>query len=310
LLAIYCRTGDAREQNVVDRSAQRAAERFHFVERKRFCPGDAFCNAGRSLEAGWRILTHQSELRDLARQRANLFRQGNGLSRVLPELGAVVEQRCAEPFGKVQRVGQWLNEITESVVAVGCALAFRRRSRERRRPAGRDIGHRKEHLYKRDTVRVAMVDADDHRAPACVVLDDVELPQRPRRIERRAGKPAYERLQLTLSCGAGKRHVDHVVIEIEFVGRLPECGRRRLHGPLQKAPETHEALGHNGLQRIHADRLREREHGADHHQVARTVHPQPCGVDRRNLVAPCHAELSSLCRGPNSGRLRVFSPSR
>ena len=211
---------------------------------------------------------------------------------MLPELGSVVEQRRAELLCKAQRVGEGLHEITEHVVTVCRALGFRG-SGERRRSAGGDVRHRKEDLHERDAVGVAMVDADDDRAAAVVVLDDVELPQRPYGIERRGGESAYERLQLALAGSAGKRDMNDVMIEIEVVGGLPERGRRRLHGTLKEAAKAHEALGHHSLHGIQADRLREGEHGADHHQVARTIHPQPCGIDRRNLFAPCHAKCSS-----------------
>ena len=215
-----------------------------------------------------------------AGQRADLLGHRDRLLRVLPELRAVVEQRCAELAREAERFGEGLHEIGERIVTGGAALLLRRRRRERRRTTGSHVGHRQQYLHERDSVGIAVMDAHDHRAAAAVILDHVELPARPRRIERRRRKAADERLQLALAGRPRKRHVNHVVIEIEVGGGLPERAGRRFNGTLKETTEPDEPLGNHGAQRIDGHRLREREHGADHHQVARTIHPQPRGVHR------------------------------
>ena len=57
------------------------------------------------------------------------------------------------------------------------------------------IGDRHHHRDQRDAVADAVVDAHDQRAAALVVLDQVELPQRMRRVERRAWPVRRTRLQ-------------------------------------------------------------------------------------------------------------------
>ena len=80
------------------------------------------------------------------------------------------------------------------------ALARRRRiERHRRRPVGRSVGHRKHHAHERNAVGVAVMDPRDQRAAAVVVLDEMELPHRPCRIERRGDQARHERLQFALA---------------------------------------------------------------------------------------------------------------
>ena len=56
-------------------------------------------------------------------------------------------------------------------------------------------------LDQRDAVGVAVMDARDERAAAVVIVDEMKLP-RARRIERRAGEAAHERLQFPRPCFA------------------------------------------------------------------------------------------------------------
>ena len=87
----------------------------------------------------------------------------------------------------------------------GCGL-----ERHGRRTVRGRIGHRQHDAHQRNTIGVAMVNAHDERAAALVAVDQVELPPRTRRIERRGGEARYEVLQFA---PAGR-------------GRAARCGRR------------------------------------------------------------------------------------
>ena len=77
-------------------------------------------------------------------------------------------------------------------------------------PFGARVRHRQHDAHQRDAVGIAMVDAHDERAAAVVVVDEVELPHRTRRIERRGGEAATR----APAVRAGRR------------GRAAPCGRR------------------------------------------------------------------------------------
>ena len=81
----------------------------------------------------------------------------------------------------------------------GRVVAWRRLRRE----AGCRVllGHRQQHANHGNAVRVAVVHARDPGAAALVVLDEVHLPHRPARIERRAGEARRQRLQFGLARG-------------------------------------------------------------------------------------------------------------
>ena len=108
------------------------------------------------------------------------------------------------------------------------ALARLRRERHRGRAVGRRIRHREHDAHQRDAIGVAMVNAQDERAATLVVIDQVELPRRVRRIERRRGQAGDEVLQFAPAATAGKRRLHDVPLDIEMRVGFPECGRGAL----------------------------------------------------------------------------------
>ncbi len=107
----------------------------------------------------------------------------------------------------LHHAGDRLQQLRERIVGSLAPIArVRGEKRHRRRAVRRGVGHRHHHPHERDAVRVAVMDAHDQRAAAREILDQVKLPQRPRRIERPAREPAHQRLQLLRSRAAGQRH--------------------------------------------------------------------------------------------------------
>ena len=230
---------------------------------------------------------------------------------MLPEVDAALDQRGADLERDTHRVGDGLHEIAERILLRRALLRLGGGRFEYGRAVRCHVGHRQQHLDERDAVGVAVVNANDDRAAAVVALDQVELPERPGRIERRPGEPRDERLELLLARGTRQRDVNQVMLDVEVVGRLPKGAGRRLHRPLAEAPEPEKPFLDRPSQRARRHSLREREHRADHHQVARMVHPEPSRVDRRDLVAPCHAKVGMRGRRRTlRRRLRAFSASR
>ena len=98
--------------------------------------------------------------------------------------------------------------------------------------------HRQQHADQRDAVGDAVMDADDHRLAAVVVVDQLELPQRPRRIERGRRQPAREALQVLGRALARQRDAHEVQVEVEVVVLFPVVAGRVLDD-LAAEPAVH-----------------------------------------------------------------------
>src|SRR5215471_17601558 len=77
--------------------------------------------------------------------------------------------------------------------------------------------------------------------------------------------------------------------------RLPNGEARELDGPLPETPEVEKALLDDVDESCVANALGKEQHAADHHQIARPIHPEPRGVDCRDLFAPRDAHRGT-CR--------------
>ena len=73
-----------------------------------------------------------------------------------------------------------------------------------------------------------MVDAQDERAAARVVVDEVELPERLGEVEGRGREIAHERLELRLVRRAGQGGAVDVGVEVEIAVVLPPGAGRVL----------------------------------------------------------------------------------
>jgi len=100
-----------------------------------------------------------------------------------------------------------------------------------------------------------------------------------------SGQRADEGLELRLSGTARQCDALEVIRDIEFVVGLPGAAARGPHRALTKALETQEAIGQRLLQAREGDALAKDQHAADHHQIARPIHPQPRGIDAGHAFA-------------------------
>jgi hypothetical protein len=93
-----------------------------------------------------------------------------------------------------------------------------------------------------------VVDAQDQRAAALVVVDEMELPARAARVERRRREARHQRLQLALARGGRQRRVHDVPVEVELEVGVPEREPGDLDRPLPEAAEHEEALVDHALE--------------------------------------------------------------
>src|SRR5689334_8852464 len=124
----------------------------------------------------------------------------------------------------------------------------------------------------------------DHRS-AVVAIDQVDVPQRLREVERRAHVLADESAQRLVASRRRERDVAHVVVDVELDVVLPVrhagSGPRPNHA-LMKATEGREPLVEEGAQALRLDLAVEHEDARHHHQVGRVLHPEPGRVYARH----------------------------
>lgn len=89
-----------------------------------------------------------------------------------------------------------------------------------------------QHLHRGDAVGNCVMDLGvDSEASVAQALDEVHLPQRPAPVEERFVQPRAQRHQLGLGARSGQGVVADVVLEVEFVDRLPAPLTERGQGP-------------------------------------------------------------------------------
>ena len=129
------------------------------------------------------------------------------------------------------------------------------------------------------------MDAGDNRRSAFVVLDDVELPQRMRRVERRRGELGDEALQLGLVGGARQTDAFDVPGDIELrIVAPPSTGLPRFR-PLAETRKGQQPLGQRVFEPEHVDGPRQDQDAHNHHEIGGPVHAQPSRIDRRHTFA-------------------------
>ena len=87
------------------------------------------------------------------------------------------------------------------------------------------------------------MDAHDDCAAPVEALHEVELPQRPVRIERCAHQLAHQRLQLHLATSATERNRFDVGCDVEIGVGFPISSHRSLNDSLAKSREAKKTLG-------------------------------------------------------------------
>ena len=154
-----------------------------------------------------------------------------------------------------------------------------------RRSADVSVGERKQDADQGYAVRYRVMDARDNRRSALVVLDDVELPQRMQRVERRRGEVGDESLQLSLVGGARQTDEFDVPGDVELrIVAPPSTGRSRFR-PLPKSRKGQQPVGENVFEPGHVDWLRQDQDPHNDHEVGRPAHAQPGRIDGGHTFA-------------------------
>ncbi|RDI55111.1 hypothetical protein DES45_11055 [Microvirga subterranea] len=126
------------------------------------------------------------------------------------------------------------------------------------------------------------MDAPDDGSAALVVLDDVELPQRPVRIERACGLLRHETLQLVLAARIREPRARDVARDIEtrVVDPIRRAGAAL--DPLPEAVEPQKAGADDALEEIEIDGRLKLENADDLHEVVGPIHAQPRRIHCRH----------------------------
>jgi hypothetical protein len=152
----------------------------------------------------------------------------------------------------------------------------------------RAVGQRQHHAREGDAVGDAVVHAREHRGAVAVAVDQVDLPQRARAVERHRRAVRDEGLQRSAVTRRGQRDVVDVQAEIEL-DVLPMWACHALDGALGEAIEPlDKALLDDRPVGLPVDGLVEPEHAVDDHQVGRAIHVQPGRVGARHAVGCAH----------------------
>ena len=132
--------------------------------------------------------------------------------------------------------------------------------------------------HQRHAVGHRVMAAKDERRAALVVFHDVDRPQRTIWIEGLGRELADELLERLLVAASRQPHASDVMPDVEILVIAPvEAGRRQLH-LLAITPVAQQSIGDLLLDPVERDRTLQQPYGHDHHEIGRTVHPQPSRV--------------------------------
>ena len=127
-----------------------------------------------------------------------------------------------------------------------------------------------------------MMDTDQKRAAAIVVVDIVNLPKGMSQIQRCAVEVAGQRLKLCFPGFSGKCYPVQVVVDIEERVVLPVNLVTFINNPLAKPLKTQETLIQKVSQPVDGNWLIKYQNRRDHHRIAGRVHPQPRAINSRH----------------------------
>ncbi len=167
-----------------------------------------------------------------------------------------VGDRRGQRAQDTQRVARWRRARR------GRASPRRRRRRPRRRPSvpscggqlaalRREVEQQAHDLRARQPVDDGVVDLREHRrVPGAQAVDEVQLPQRPRAVQRPGDDARDLRGELRVGAGPGEGELAHVVVEVEVVVVDPvgvvEAERHLGQAPAQRRQQR-QALGQQPL---------------------------------------------------------------
>ena len=307
------RAGRTRQQHVVDRAAERLADRLDVGQRQRLVPCHDLGATGPALEARRGVGLHQGQCGDVLRQLRGHPRVAAG--RLGGQVG-IVEQRAVglqrlrcDFAGDIDRAHRGMGERTQPLLPPLGLLAHLAARHGLQVLGRRGRGHRQEGAHQRNTVANAVVNADDDRVAVdlavAIVLDHMELPQRLGRIERLAGQRGHQLLQFGLAAAAGQADAHQMLVDVEVGVFFPPGAASAVVGDARAELAVLQQMAFDGAaQPIEVAGALEQLDADDHHQVAGRVHAQPRGVHRRHAhaargllghrsppLAPCAAGL-------------------
>jgi len=288
--------GGRGHQHIVDRAIAGTPDRLHLLQVQRVGPCHPLADPEPATQQRGRVVRQGQRVHQLAREFAAFLRDQPGQGRIAVHRHPLLEHLAAQLHVLVDRPhpARHRNRLVLQPGLVEAAGA--------RRIAG-GIGQRQQHLHQRDAVRIAMVDARDHRRTALVTLHQVELPQWLGRVQRAGGELAGEALQRLLLRGgamlARQPRQAHVPVEVEGLVLHPLRAGGAFHRLLPEPRICQEALFDHPLEPCQRHRFAEHQHAGDHHRVGRPLHPQPRGVHPRHRLAP-GAPRGLFCSAPGA----------
>ena len=189
------RRRDRADQHVVDRRVERARGALDAPEVDRVRPGDAVGGALVALDRRLRVEAGDDQLADRLRV---LDRGGERVARMPHDVDRLVCERAGRATERAER---------RAAVRGGEHVAVRGRLA---------VGQRQHHAREGDAVGDAVVHPREHRRAVSVAVDQVDLPQRARAVERHRDAVRDEGLQRRAVTRRGQRDVVDVQVEIEL----------------------------------------------------------------------------------------------
>ncbi len=149
----------------------------------------------------------------------------------------------------------------------------------------------------------------EENGPPAMAVQEVELPERVRPIERLREMFLDRRRERRVVAGRRYALLDEVAVEIE-VGvvrphQFSEVGLVARHA-LAETADLRQALGERLRGLLPGDLARQWENAVDVHQVRRIVHPQPGDVDRGERRA-LFAAPQEVAAGGSGARADAFA---
>ena len=138
---------------------------------------------------------------------------------------------------------------------------------------GRRVGQGEKDVDQSQTIADGVVQAADERATRPILLDQVELPQRPAHVQGRACQQAGQVLQGRLVALRGQRGLLEMVVDVKVRVVLPiGSAAGGVGNPLSEATEAPQPQFQRRLEPFWVHRGAKDHDAGDHHQVGWILH--------------------------------------
>ena len=229
------RPGDRGQQHVVDGGTGLVADLLHLLQRDRRGPGDTLGDPQLPLQGCRRIGALEQHLRQRLGVGACARRQ---VEQVRGVPARPRSPRARPPPQRPRGRDGARGRAEERPQRAAAAPEARPLVIGRRDPGVRRlVGEREQDAAERDPVGDAVVDPADQRGAIAVAVDELELPEGLRAIERAGHQVGDEDLERGAVARRGQRDAMEVKVEVEVRVVLPVRPRERrppLHHPLAK----------------------------------------------------------------------------